>query len=134
MNLKNILSVSGEPGLYELVDSKSNGVVLRNPLTGKVKFYSVRLHQFTPLETIGIYTDSDTAELSDIFTKMRAQENALPIPNIKDSNNKIMDYFVQIVPDYDTDRVYASDIKKVIKWYNAMKECGFLDRSDDSEE
>jgi hypothetical protein len=134
MKLKNIISVSGEPGLFELVDSKNNGVVLRNPSTGKVKFYSMRMHQFTPLETIGIYTDTDTEELSTIFTKMKATESTLEIPSVKDSNNKIMNYFVQIVPQYDTDRVYASDVKKVIKWYNAMKECGFLDQTDDSEE
>jgi Domain of unknown function (DUF5606) len=134
MKLKNIISVSGEPGLFELVDSKNNGVVLRSPSTGKVKFYSMRMHQFTPLETIGIYTDTDTEELSTIFTKMKAMESTLDIPSPKDSNNKIMDYFVQIVPQYDTDRVYASDVKKVIKWYSAMKECGFLDQTDDSEE
>jgi hypothetical protein len=134
MKLKNIISVSGEPGLFELVDSKNNGVVLRSPLTGKVKFYSVRIHQFTPLETIGIYTDMDTAELSDIFTTMKTKETELPVPSSKDPNNKIMDYFVQILPNYDPDRVYASDVKKVIKWYNAMKECGFLDQTDDSEE
>jgi hypothetical protein len=134
MKLKNVISVSGEPGLFELVDSKNNGVVLRNPSTGKVKFYSMRMHQFTPLETIGIYTDTDTEELSTIFTKMKSMESTLDIPSPKDSNNKIMDYFVQIVPQYDTDRVYASDVKKVIKWYSAMKECGFLDQTDDSEE
>jgi hypothetical protein len=134
MKLKNIISVSGESGLFELVDSKNNGVILKSPLSGKVKFYSARIHQFTPLETIGIYTDTDTAELSDIFNTMKSKESSLPVPSVKDSGNKIMDYFVQILPDYDRDRVYASDVKKVIKWYNAMKECGFMKFQSDSEE
>jgi hypothetical protein len=134
MKLKNIIAVSGESGLFELIDSKNNGVILKSPLTGKIKFYSARIHQFTPLETIGIYTDSDTAELADIFNTIKSKESSLPVPSLKESNNKIMEYFVQILPEYDRDRVYASDVKKVIKWYNAMKECGFLNSKEDSEE
>jgi hypothetical protein len=60
-------------------------------------------------------------------------ENAasIPIPNVKESNNKLLEYFVQLVPDYDRDRVYASDVKKVIKWYAAMKESGFLEQEEE---
>lgn len=133
MRLKNIISVSGESGLFELVDSKNNGVLLKNPTDGKVKFYSMRIHQFTPLETIGIYTDLDTVDLKEIFAKMTESEASHPIPGVKDANNKIMEYFVHIVPQYDRDRVYASDVKKVIKWYNAMKENGYLDQEEEAE-
>jgi hypothetical protein len=134
MKLKNIISVSGEAGLFELVDTKSNGVVLRNPVDDKIKFYSMRIHQFTPLETIGIYTDTDTVDLKDIFAKMTAQTETHPIPAVKESNNKLLEYFVNILPDYDRDKVYASDIKKVIKWYNAMKESGFMEQEEEPSE
>jgi hypothetical protein len=114
MRLKNVIAVSGESGLFELVDTKNNGVVLKNPIDGKVKFYSMRIHQFTPIETIGIYTDTDTVDLKDIFKRMTENAASIPIPNVKESNNKLLEYFVQLVPDYDRDRVYASDVKKVI--------------------
>lgn len=134
MKLKNIISVSGESGLFELIDNKNNGLMLKDPSTGKIKFYSMRIHQFTPLETIGIYTDLDTVDLKDIFEKMKNEEANLPIPSVKDPNNKIMEYFVNIVPDYDRDRVYASDVKKVLKWYNAMVQNNWLDAEEEKEE
>lgn len=132
MKIKNIIAVSGESGLFELVSSKNNGLVLTNPKTGKSNFYSMRVHQFTPLETIGIYTMEDTADIKDIFNTMRAKLSELPIPSTKDDNKKLMSYFVQILPDYDPEKVYPSDVKKVIKWYSAMVENGYFDMEDDA--
>ncbi|MCB0646767.1 MAG: DUF5606 domain-containing protein [Saprospiraceae bacterium] len=132
MKIKNIIAVSGESGLFELVSSKNNGLILSNPKTGKSNFYSMRIHQFTPLETIGIYTMDDTVDIKDIFNTMTAKKAELPLPSVKDDNKKLMSYFVQILPDYDPDKVYPSDVKKVIKWYNAMEDCGFLTAQEET--
>lgn len=134
MKIKNVIAVSGESGLFDLVSTKNNGLILMNPKTGKSNFYSMRVHQFTPLETIGIYTMTDTRDIRDIFEVMRSKKAELPLPSVKDDNKKIMAYFVEILPDYDPDRVYPSDVKKVIKWFNAMEDCGFFESHDDEEE
>jgi hypothetical protein len=133
MKIKNVIAVSGEQGLYEIITTKNNGLILKEPKSGKVKFYSVRIHQFTPMETVGIYTWDDTAEVKGIFATMHSSLETLPVPSVKDDNAKLNTYFEQILPEYDRDRVYPSDIKKVIKWYNSMVDLGFIDASDEEE-
>ena len=133
MNLKNIVAVSGEQSLFKLVNNKNNGLILSNLDTGKVQFYSMRTYQFTPLETVGIYTMTDTVELTDIFSKMESSDLEIPPSTNKTPNNIVMEYFGQIVPDYDSDRVHGRDVKKVIKWYLKAKELGLLDQSSEEE-
>ena len=121
MNLRNIVAVSGESVLYTLVANKNNGLLLENMDTKRTKFFSMRLYQFTPLETVGIYTDTDTVELAVIFKAMLDHEATHPVPSPKDDNQTLHTYFGNILTNYDRDRVYASDIKKVVKWYNFLK-------------
>jgi hypothetical protein len=135
MNLKNIISVSGLPGLHKLVATRNNGLVVADLEKGKTQFCSVRKHQFTPLETVAIYTIMDTVELEKIFSKMmdeKANGNILPDP--KSPNPELMSYFKTILPEYDDERVFPGDVKKIIKWYNQLDSHGFLDASKDEEE
>ena len=134
MNLKNIISVSGLPGLYTLVSSRSNGVIVSDMDTGKHRFVSVRKHQFTPLESIAIYTDSDTVELASVFRSMKSQINANPIVSHNANTGEIERYFETILPDYDRDRVYIKDMKKIIKWYNFLEQKGLLQETSEEEE
>jgi hypothetical protein len=134
MNLKDILAISGLPGLHKMVDSRGNGLLVQGMDGGKTKFYSMRKHQFTPMETVAIYTMSDTIELSEIFQRMLDQVNENPPVGVKESKEKIEDYFASIVPDYDEDRVYVSDMKKVIKWFNILNERGYLTMDPEDEE
>jgi len=134
MNLKDILAISGTPGLFRLINSRSNGLLAGDLDTSKTKFFSMRKHQFTPMETVAIYTMSDTIELKVIFERMLDQIEENPPASTKDSSEKIEDYFASIVPDYDEDRVYISDMKKVIKWFNILNERGYLTAEPDSEE
>ena len=134
MNLKDILAISGLPGLYKMMDSRGNGLLVQGIDGGKTKFYSMRKHQFTPMETVAIYTMSDTIELSEIFQRMLDQVTENPPVAIKESKEKIEDYFSSIVPDYDEDRVYVSDMKKVIKWFNILNEKGYLTMEPAEEE
>jgi hypothetical protein len=133
MQIKDIIAVSGVGGLSKLINSRTNGLLLEDLDSGKTKFYSLRKHQFTPLETVSIYTMMDTAELKEVFASMRNLEKEYPVPSPKDSNRLLSDYFENILPDYDRDRVYPSDIKKIIKWYNILADKGLLEGSDEEE-
>lgn len=140
MNLKNIVAVSGLPGLYKLVSTKNNGLLVADPDTGKTRFCSVRQHQFTPLETVAIYTDVDAVEIGKVFQSMYDHTEQLPMPSANAEHKVLQKYFAEILPDYDRDRVYHSDMKKIIKWYNYLLERGFITApdpakdTDDSEE
>ena len=134
MNLKDILAISGLPGLYKMIDSRGNGLLVQGIDGGKTQFYSMRKHQFTPMETVAIYTMSDTIELSVILQRMLDQATENPPAGVKESKEKIEDYFSSIVPDYDEDRVYVSDMKKVIKWFNILNEKGYLTMEPEDEE
>ena len=135
MNLKDILAVSGMSGLYRLVNSRNNGSLVTSlDDSTRTIFCSVRKHQFTPMETVAIYTMSDTIELSTIFERMLDQLDENPPASPSGSKTEIEDYFASIVPDYDEDRVYISDMKKVIKWFNILNEKGYLAAEPETEE
>lgn len=119
MNIKNVLAVSGAPGLYKLISHRPNGVVVQNLGDGSKKFFSLRKHQFTPLESIAIFTTSDSEELRLVFEKIKSHPN--PPVSPKAESNEVVDYFTEILPDYDPYRVKVSDMRKVIKWYLYME-------------
>lgn len=132
MNLKDILAVSGMSGLYKLSATRGNGLVVEDLETGKTQFCSVRKHQFTPMETVAIYTMADTIEIRDVFRRMLEQLEDNPPVDTKAPQADIKDYFEDIIPEYDKDRVYVSDMKKVIKWFNYLNNKGYLAEDDDS--
>ncbi len=126
MDIKNIVAVSGLPGLYKLVATKTNGLIVADPDTGKTRFCSVRQHQFTPMETVAIYTEDDTVEIAKVFQSMLDNINEVPVPSPNGSHVELQKYFAIILPEYDRDRVFHSDMKKVIKWFNYLNERGYL--------
>ncbi|HHH54553.1 MAG TPA: hypothetical protein ENK91_12910 [Bacteroidetes bacterium] len=134
MNLEKYIAVSGLQGIYELVNTRNNGLIIKDLDNEKTRFVSTRKHQFTPLGTVAIYTYDDATELKIIFKTMFEKSSELPIPTPKVSNEELKSYFEKILPDYDPDRVHVSDIKKVIKWYNFLTERDLLDFSSDEEE
>ena len=131
MNIKNIVAVSGLPGLYKLVATKSNGIIVSDPDSGKTRFCSVRQHQFTPMETVAIYTEDDTVEIAKVFQAMLDHQAALSVPSPNCSHLDLQKYFAVILPEYDRDRVFHSDMKKVIKWFNFLNERGYLTSKDE---
>lgn len=124
MNLENILAVSGMPGLFKLKTNRDNGLVVQELHTGKIRFFSSRKHQFTPLESVSIYTDDGTQELATVFGEMKDKE---VIPSAKDTQDDLKKFFEEVLPTYDRDRVLISDIKKIIKWYTYLSENEFFD-------
>jgi len=134
MKLDKYIAVSGLPGLYELINTRSNGLLIGDLESGKTRFVSTRKHQFTPLGTIAIYTYEDATELKVIFKTIKEQLETNPLVEINANSANIRAYFEKILPDYDPDRVHVSDIKKVIKWYNFLDAKGVLDFTNDEEE
>ena len=133
MNLEEYVAVSGMPGLFRLVANRSNGLVVADVDSGKSKFAPSRKHQFTPLASIGIYTETDTEELSKIFATMLEQHETNPPVPPKSSAEDILEYFDMILPEFDRDRVNVSDIRKVIKWFNFLNERDLLSLEEKEE-
>lgn len=124
MDLSKILSISGKGGLFQLVGQTKNGVVVESLLDGKrIPAYSNQ--QISALEEISIYGEDDDIPLAEIFTRFFKVENGKATSvDSKSSGAEIREYFSDLVPEYDEDRVYTSDIKKVLKWYNLLLEKG----------
>jgi len=133
MNLKDFVAVSGMSGLYKLVATRTNGLLVQEIDSEKTKFASSRKHQFTPLETVAIYTDSDSTELKEIFQRMSDNLSELPLPESNASRDAFFDYFSEILPDYDEDRVMISDVKKVIKWYKFLADRDLLKEEEEDQ-
>src|SRR3954452_8287477 len=118
MEYSKIISVTGLGGLYELAGSKTDGAIVRSLEDGSTKFVSSRVHNFSHLESIEVYTNRENVNLVDVFKAM--QESSEPLPDGKDAK-AIKAYFEKVYPDMDFERVYASDMKKMVKWFSILK-------------
>lgn len=133
MNLERLVAVSGRPGIYRMAANRPNGLILEELDSKKRMFASGRVHQFTPLESISIYTEDeqDTVDLKQVFRNMFSQLEQLPTPSSKAKPQELRSYFLEILPSHDTDRVLISDIKKIIKWFNFLNDRGIIDLEPD---
>jgi len=118
MEYSKLISVTGLGGLFELVASKTDGAIVRSLDDLSTKFVSSRQHSFSHLESIEVYTVRDNVNLVDVLNAMDASKESLPAE--KDPA-AIKAYFQKVYPDLDFDRVYASDMKKMVKWYAILK-------------
>src|SRR4051812_42580101 len=118
MEYGKIISVTGLGGLFELVGSKKDGAIVRSLEDKSTRFVASRVHNFSHLESIEVYTVRDNANLVDVLTAM--QNSSEPLPSEKDAT-AVKAYFQKVYPDMDFERVYASDMKKMVKWYNVLK-------------
>lgn len=120
--LKKILSISGKPGLYKLV-STSKSITLVESLMDKKRLPIYPHEKIVSLGEIAIYTSTDELPLKDVFVKIKEAENGGKIADEhKNNNKKLFSYFETVLPEYDKERVYASDIKKIVNWYNLLIE------------
>ena len=126
MNLEGIINVAGKPGLYKVVSQAKNTVIVES-LTDKKRSPLYSNNQANTLEEIGIYTYDDTKPLSEIFDNIAKKEDFKQAISHKSSTNELNTYFREILTDYDEERVYISDIKKVIQWYNALQKSGLIE-------
>lgn len=118
MEYRKIISVTGLTGLYELVGSKKDGAIVRSLEDNVTKFVAQRIHNFSHLESIEVYTVRDNVNLTDVLTAMQSSKE--PLPDDKDGA-AVKAYFQKVYPDMDFGRVYASDMKKMVKWYSILK-------------
>lgn len=118
MEYNKIIAVTGLPGLYELLSSKSDGAIVRSLDDKTTRFVASRVHNFSHLESIEVYTVRDNVNLVDVLKAMEASTEKLP--DEKD-NAALKGYFSKVYPDLDFDRVYGSDLKKMVKWFNVLR-------------
>lgn len=123
--LKDILAISGQPGLYKMVSKGSNSIIVESLLNGK-RIPAHSTNKIISLEDIAIFTVSEEVPLKDVLQKIAEKENSQKCIDHKSSGNVLKAYFAEVLPDYDPDRVYVSDIKKLIQWYNILQEKDML--------
>lgn len=127
--LKGILSVSGHSGLFKLVAEAKNNIVVESLDTNKrMPVYSTA--KVSSLEDIAIFTENEDMPLKDVFKAINNLENGGAAISVKSTDKELKAYFQKVLPEYDKDRVYISDIKKVLLWYNALHEKNLLDFSE----
>jgi len=119
MEYSKLISVSGMSGLFELVTSKNDGAIATSLENNNTQFISTRAHQFSHLESIEVYTTHENVFLAEVFIAMGKSKEALP--NEKDPK-AVTAYFKKVFPKMDFDRVYGSDMKKMVKWYAQLKQ------------
>lgn len=131
--LKGILAISGQPGLYKVLSEGKNNVIVESLLTGKRSTVYTDA-KMSALEDIAIYTTQEDLPLRKVFRKISDKENGGQAINAKGSPEELKNYFAEVLPDYDKERVYFSDIKKVISWYNLLQEKELLNLEDDEKQ
>ncbi|HBR52706.1 MAG TPA: hypothetical protein EYN07_00320 [Flavobacteriaceae bacterium] len=132
MSLEKILSISGKPGLYQLKTQTRSGFVAESLLDGRKISVGAR-DNVSLLSEIAIYTLTEEVPLREIFSKIAEKENGGPTINHKVPKVELEEFFFEVLPDYDEDRVYPSDIKKVVQWYNLLQKNGITDFSESND-
>ncbi len=117
MEYSKLVSVTGLPGLFELLSSKADGGVVKSLEDKSTKFVSTRVHQFSHLESIEVFTTTDNVNLVDIFTAMVASTEKIPADS---DTAAVKKYFEKVYPAMDFSKVYASDMKKMVKWFGIL--------------
>ena len=121
--LKGILAISGKPGLYKMISNARNSIIVESLIDGK-RMPAYATSKISSLEDISIFTEGGDVNLAEVFAKIFEQD--LQVKPGKASAKGLKSAFREALPDYDEDRVYVSDIKKVFAWYNLLKENGYI--------
>jgi len=124
MELKDIVAINGKPGLYEIKAQSKGGIIVESIVDAK-KFPVTAMHNISALNEIAIYTYEEEVPLRIIFKSIFEKENGKNVPNHKESGKILTAYFREILPNFDEERVYTSNIKKVIQWYHLLASKNF---------
>lgn len=132
MSLSKILAITGKPGLYQLVTQTRAGFLAESLADGKKINVNMRSN-VSMLNEIAIYTYAEEVPLREVFSKIKEKESgAVTSVSHKASKNELQDYFAEVLPGYDEERVYPSDIKKVIRWYNTLQQRDMLNFEEEA--
>ncbi len=132
MNISGIISISGKPGLYKVVAQGKNNIIVES-LNDKKRVPAYASDRISALEDISIYTYSEDKALSEIFDDIFKKENGSECISHKEDEAKLRVYMSEILADYDQERVYISDVKKIFMWYNLLHKAGELGKADEKE-
>src|SRR3954471_125505 len=125
MNLTGIIAISGKPGLFKVVAQGKNNIIVES-LEERKRFPAYAADRISALDDISIYTYDDDKPLKDIYTTIFEKENGGATIAHKEDLAKLQSYLLEILPNYDQERVYPSDIKKLFQWYNLLHKAGEL--------
>ena len=126
MELKEILAISGQPGLYKYVARSSNGIIVESLADGR-RMNASSNSRVSALTEISIYTENEDMPLADLFTAIYNHTGGKEAVSHKESPEKLKAFFAEVLPEYDRERVHVSDMKKVFAWYNALLAAGFTE-------
>ena len=133
MNLKGLIAISGKPGLYKVAAQGRNNIIVESLDTGK-KFPAFATEKISALEDISIYTYEEDVPLSDVYDKLAEKVNFEAAISHKESSAKLREELTSFLPDFDEDRIYDSDIRKIFQWYNILAAKGYIVKEEASEE
>lgn len=131
MNLEGIISVSGKPGLYKVVSKRKNGLIVES-IPEKKKLNIFALDKVSALEDISIYTYDDDIPLKEVYKSLFELENGKASIDSTESGDKLRAKMEEVLPDFDQDRVYSSDLKKLFQWYNLLISADLLSNEDEA--
>lgn len=135
MKYNELVAISGLSGLFQLLSTKSDGAIVKNLEDSSTKFVPARLHNVTPLDSIEVFTEEDNVRLFEVFLNFKKnQESAGAFDVSKADNKKIKEHFGKLFPAYDKERVYVSDMKKMIKWFAILNKLDLINEEEVSEE
>lgn len=126
MELKEILAISGQPGLYKYVAQSSRGVIVESLLDGR-RMNAAANARVSALSEISMFTEGEDIALADVFTRIYGKTGGKQAVSHKEAPEKIKAAFAEVLPEYDRDRVHVSDMKKCFAWYNLLVEAGFTE-------
>jgi hypothetical protein len=130
MDLTEILAISGKPGLYKMISHTNSGMVVES-MNDQKRFPVFAHEKVSSLEEISIFTETEDLPLKDIFKKIYDLLEGDKALSHKSSADELKDFFDDAIPEYDKERVYVSDIKKVIQWYNLLHDKDMLDFTEE---
>ena len=126
MELKDILAIAGQPGLFRYIAQSRNGFIVESLLDGK-RSNATSSSRVSALSEISMYTEGEDIPLAEVFTKMYAYTEGKPALSHKEADNKLKEFFGAVITDYDRERVHTSDIKKAISWFNMLVNAGMTE-------
>ncbi len=124
MELKEILAISGQPGLFKYVAQSTRGVIVESLLDGR-RMNAAANARVSALTEISMFTENEDMPLAEVFTRIYAQTEGKPAVSHKETPEKLKAAFAEVLPEYDRERVHVSDIKKCFAWFNILVEAGF---------
>jgi Domain of unknown function (DUF5606) len=133
MDISRVISISGMSGLYKMIAQSKNGLIVES-LVDKKRIPAYSTNRISNLEDVSVYSTGDDVPLKEVFAKIYAKENGGACIDNKKPDSELRDYFKAAFPEYDESRVYTSDIKKILGWYNILQKAGLLEKEEENNE